>query len=190
MRDRYFTDEVSSVLLRSRTSGLTDSPIIFYGASNISRWRTLRGDMMPLPCLNHGFGGATDIELLHWADRLVGAFSPRAVVVNCSQNDLTAYGDEDILSNKTRLADKLKNMTDDLLFLSVIKAPCVESQSERIKRLDEAVGRICRRAGTRFIDISGLFAADCFEDDAHLNAEGYRRLAAVLRGELRQYIRE
>ena len=116
--------------------------------------------------------------------------SPRAVVVNCSQNDLTAYGDEDILSNKTRLADKLKNMTDDLLFLSVIKAPCVESQSERIKRLDEAVGRICRRAGARFIDISGLFAADCFEDDAHLNAEGYRRLAAVLRGELRQYIRE
>ena len=69
-------------LLKSR---MTHPPnpgcIVFVGSSSIRFWDTLVSDMKPLDVINRGFGGSQFSDLDQYADRLVVAYHPRAVVV-------------------------------------------------------------------------------------------------------------
>ena len=62
--------------------------IVFIGSSSIRLWSTLTEDMAPLPVIQHGFGGAKLHDVVHYADRLVVAYHPRAVVVFAGTNDI------------------------------------------------------------------------------------------------------
>ncbi len=66
--------------------------IVFYGSSSIRLWSTLEADMAPLPAINHGFGGAKLHDIEQWAERMVNAYAPRAVVVFAGTNDITPGG--------------------------------------------------------------------------------------------------
>lgn len=73
--------------LLAETSGRTDA-VVFVGSSSIRFWSTLERDMQPLDVVQHGFGGAKLGDLEHYAERLVNAYRPRAVVVFAGSNDL------------------------------------------------------------------------------------------------------
>lgn len=62
--------------------------VVFIGSSSIRLWTTLEQDMFPLPVIQHGFGGAKLNDVVHYADRLVSAYQPRAVVVFAGTNDI------------------------------------------------------------------------------------------------------
>jgi hypothetical protein len=62
--------------------------VLFIGSSSIRFWETLAEDMAPLPVIQHGFGGAKLNDVVHYAGRLVNAWSPRAVVVFAGTNDI------------------------------------------------------------------------------------------------------
>ena len=62
--------------------------IVFVGSSSIRFWDTLVSDMKPLDVINRGFGGSQFSDLDQYADRLVVAYHPRAVVVYEGDNDL------------------------------------------------------------------------------------------------------
>ena len=62
--------------------------IVFVGSSSIRFWRTLETDMKPLDVINRGFGGSEFSDLDMYAQRIVVAYRPRAVVVYEGDNDL------------------------------------------------------------------------------------------------------
>jgi len=62
--------------------------VIFVGSSSIRLWDTLVEDMAPIPVIQHGFGGAKLNDLVYYAERLVNAYQPRAVVVFAGSNDI------------------------------------------------------------------------------------------------------
>lgn len=62
--------------------------VVFVGSSSIRLWRTLAQDMAPLPVIQHGFGGAKLNDVVHYAERLVNNYEPRAVVVFAGTNDI------------------------------------------------------------------------------------------------------
>jgi|SRR5690242_11821964 lysophospholipase L1-like esterase len=62
--------------------------IIFTGSSSIAYWSSLAEDMKPLPVINRGFGGSEYTDVNHYADRIVIAYHPAAVVVYAGDNDL------------------------------------------------------------------------------------------------------
>jgi lysophospholipase L1-like esterase len=64
--------------------------IVFAGASSIRLWGTLLEEMKPLEVTNRGFGGSQYSDLNHYAQRIVMAYHPRAVVVYEGDNDLAA----------------------------------------------------------------------------------------------------
>jgi lysophospholipase L1-like esterase len=64
--------------------------IVFAGASSIRLWGTLLEEMKPLDVTNRGFGGSQYSDLNHFAQRIVMAYHPRAVVVYEGDNDLAA----------------------------------------------------------------------------------------------------
>src|ERR1700691_1423201 len=62
--------------------------IVFVGSSSIRFWRTLGTDMQPLDVINRGFGGSEMSDIAQYANRIVVAYKPRAVVVYAGDNDL------------------------------------------------------------------------------------------------------
>ena len=63
--------------------------VLFVGSSSIRLWRTLANDMSPFTIIQHGFGGATINDVVHFSDRLINAFDPSAVVIFAGTNDIT-----------------------------------------------------------------------------------------------------
>jgi lysophospholipase L1-like esterase len=64
--------------------------IVFAGSSSFRFWDTLVSDMKPLDVINRGFGGSEFSDLDQYANRIVIAYRPRAVVVYEGDNDLAA----------------------------------------------------------------------------------------------------
>lgn len=62
--------------------------VVFIGSSSIRLWSSLEQDMAPIPVIQHGFGGAKLNDLVYYAQRLVNAYRPRAVVVFAGTNDI------------------------------------------------------------------------------------------------------
>ena len=62
--------------------------IVFTGSSSFRFWETLGPDMQPLDVINRGFGGSEFSDLDQYAERIVVAYHPRAVVVYEGDNDL------------------------------------------------------------------------------------------------------
>jgi lysophospholipase L1-like esterase len=66
--------------------------IVFTGSSSIAYWSSLENDMKPLPVINRGFGGSEYTDVNQYADRIVIAYHPAAVVVYAGDNDLASPG--------------------------------------------------------------------------------------------------
>jgi lysophospholipase L1-like esterase len=62
--------------------------IVFAGSSSFRYWDTLTTDMKPLDVVNRGFGGSEFSDLNLYAQRIVIAYRPSAVVVYEGDNDL------------------------------------------------------------------------------------------------------
>jgi hypothetical protein len=64
--------------------------VVFVGSSSIRLWSTLAEDFPGVPIINRGFGGSELPDSVHFADRIVMPYRPRAVVLYAGQNDLWA----------------------------------------------------------------------------------------------------
>ena len=63
--------------------------IVFVGSSSFTFWSTLEQDMEPLHVINRGFGGARMPDVLHYVERIVLLYHPRAVVLFAGTNDIS-----------------------------------------------------------------------------------------------------
>lgn len=62
--------------------------ILFVGSSSFTLWSTMEHDLSPLPVLNRGFGGAKIGDVVHYAERIVIPYRPRAIVLFAGTNDI------------------------------------------------------------------------------------------------------
>jgi lysophospholipase L1-like esterase len=62
--------------------------ILFVGSSSIRYWAELAEDMAPLTVVRRGFGGARLSDLVHFADRVILPYAPRAIVLHAGGNEL------------------------------------------------------------------------------------------------------
>lgn len=63
--------------------------IVCIGSSSMRGWHgTIKDDLAPLTIIPRGFGGSTMNDLLHYADRVVLSYKPRAIVVYEGDNDI------------------------------------------------------------------------------------------------------
>jgi hypothetical protein len=82
-------DDIRALEERSAGRFGPGEAVVFVGSSSIRFWSTLEADMAPMPVLQHGFGGAKLGDVVYYAQRLVKAWQPRAVVVFAGTNDIT-----------------------------------------------------------------------------------------------------
>jgi lysophospholipase L1-like esterase len=84
----FFEDEIAAFEAADRAQPPPERPIVFVGSSSIRLWGSLARDMAPLPVLNRGFGGSQLAHAVHFAERAVIRYRPRAVVLYAGDNDL------------------------------------------------------------------------------------------------------
>ena len=170
--------------------------IVLTGSSSFARWRTMEADLAPLTVIPRGFGGSTMADVLHYVDRLVMPYEPRAVVIYEGDND-TFYG----VSPKT-VADQLKQVVSKIkaalpdtrvYVLSVKPSLARVSVWDKAQETTELYKRIIASddrlhfidVATPFLKADGTVMDDVFVDDGlHLNDKGNRIWAAAIKSVL------
>jgi len=173
--------------------------IVFIGSSSIRLWEDLEEDMAPLPVLNRGFGGAHMSHLVHNAERIVTAYTPRAVVVYGGDNDIGAgKTPETIAADFASLVERLRSHQPDLPIYFITIKPS-RLRWEQWPAMSETNTLIARMASAdrnlSILDVSrpmlDLGQGEAPPDDLfwidglHLSEQGYAIWAEVVSSRLK-----
>jgi lysophospholipase L1-like esterase len=172
--------------------------ILFTGSSSIRMWSDLESDMAPLRVLNRGFGGAHMDHVLHFADRIITPYEPRAIVLYVGDNDIGAGKTPATVEADFRklVAHVRQEQPTVPIYFLTIKASRLRWDLWPV--MDEANRRIAAIASDdpeiRVIDVSapmiergdgGEPPSDLFPfDGLHLSEEGYALWTSVIRPRL------
>jgi lysophospholipase L1-like esterase len=107
--------EIAGFERADRESPPPRDAILFVGSSSIRFWDGLAEDMAPLVVIRRGFGGAKLSDLVHFSDRIVFPYAPRAIVIHAGGNELN-----DVVGNRGRSPDEAH--ADFRLLVSRIRA--------------------------------------------------------------------
>ncbi len=187
---------------RFNAQDLLDPPehgaVLFVGSSQIRRWEALSEQFRDCRLLQRGIGGAHLDHIIHHVDDLVLKHHPRVIVVWAGTNDLAGGDDGQTVSQDfQRFVILVFNAQPDveILYLGIMPTPGREGNRPQE---DIANGLIQRMAQdhpkVHYIDLPLAFEkfspysdsdfTSLFVDPIHLNPEGYKFWASVIRNEL------
>lgn len=172
--------------------------VVFIGSSSIRLWDSLADDMSPMPVIQHGFGGAKLNDVVHYAERLVNAYQPRAVVVFVGTNDIepgASKSPQVLLASYQSFVGKVRVSQPDLpiFYIGITPSPrrwAVWPIAQSTNRLIEAWS--AADPNLHFIDTSDALLASNGEPDEdnylfdglHLSKRGYRIWREIIRQRL------
>ncbi len=160
--------------------------ILFTGSSSVRHWhKNLAKDFDGLVVLGRGFGGSTMPELLHFMDRLVLPYKPRAVVVYEGDNDLNSgIAVEELLENYRKFHKRLQRKVPGcrLFVLAIKPSPSRDNIWDKAQEANARLAEWCKsEKNVTFIDVatpmlneSGKPRPELFlRDRLHMTREGY-----------------
>ncbi|MBC7893437.1 MAG: hypothetical protein H7Y12_14570, partial [Sphingobacteriaceae bacterium] len=175
------------------------APIVFVGSSSFAFWTDVKTYFPGKPILNRGFGGSELSDALHFADRVILAYTPKQVVIYAGENDL-AIGNKnavDVYRLFVQLFGKLRRAQPALpiAYVAIKPSPSRWKLKPEMDQANRLIRRYLRRQrNAAFIDVvpvmldpatarpkPGIFKSDSL----HMNAEGYKLWAELLRPVLR-----
>lgn len=173
--------------LEQRSVDAVPGSVVFVGSSSIRLWDSLSEDMEPMRVVHNGFGGALTREVLHYADRLVTKYQPRAVVYYAGDNDLGHPGQstpERVRNNFRAFVKKVRatGQQPDIFFVSIKPSPRRVERWPEMRRANHIIHLDAQRdSQLHFIDVSramldsnGRARQELFRSDGlHLNERGY-----------------
>lgn len=189
--------EIAAFERMDRESPPARDAILFVGSSSIRFWDDLAEDMAPLTVVRRGFGGARLSDLLHFADRIIFPYAPRAIVLHAGGNELN-----DVPGNQRRTAEQAHadfraliakirtRLPDAPIYYLALRPSRLPGARDRFLDLVRAdcVGEV----GLHYLDAgAGLALPDGSPDPRlirwdriHLNREGYAVWAPPVRDRL------
>ena len=175
--------------------------ILLTGSSSIMYWNEdAPADLAPLTVIPRGFGGSVMNDVLHYLDRVVLKYQPRAVLIYEGDNDTgrnNIPNDQIIEQLELIIARVHKQLPEARIYVlsvnpSVARVatwPIAQALNERYQQIaarDPLVHYI--DVATPFLNSDGSVMTDIFVDDnLHLNEKGYDIWAASVREVLMRY---
>lgn len=160
--------------------------VLLVGSSSIRMWHgDLAEDLAPLTVIGRGFGGSNTNDLLHYADRLIVNYKPRAVVIYEGDNDVAqGIPPRTILATYERLLDKIEADLPGcrVYVLSIKPSPRRWEMWPKMMQVNKQLAQLAKqRKHVTYIDIAspmlgqdGQPRSDLFiGDNLHLNRLGY-----------------
>lgn len=160
--------------------------VLCVGSSSIRMWHDdLAKDLAPLTVIGRGFGGSNTNDLLHYADRIVIKYKPRAIMIYEGDNDIAqGIKPRAVVATYKRLLDKIeRDLPCCRVYLLAVKpSPKRWKFWPKMKRVNEGLAELADdRKAVTYLDIAspmlnadGQPRADLFiKDNLHLNRAGY-----------------
>jgi len=172
--------------------------IVFTGSSSIARWETLVYEMKPLDVINRGFGGSQYSDLNQYANRIVIAYRPSAVVVYEGDNDLAAGSSKtpESVAKEARVFTEIIHSALPQTWIYIISIKPSKSRLNEWPKMRAANRMIREFASTaervRYIDVAsamldtqGNLQADLFvEDGLHPTQKCYALWTSIIKPRL------
>jgi len=168
--------------------------ILFTGSSSIRFWSGLRKDFPNHNVLNRGFGGSEMSDLLYYAEPLILNYNPKEVFIYEGDNDINSgKSTEEILANADKLLILLRaHLPAKVKIIFISAKPSIarwhlkekyEEFNRQLKAWTSTKKNVLfADVWTPMLDSTGAVRKDLFiEDNLHMNKEGYKIWAAVLR---------
>jgi len=191
-------DAISALESKTRDRYRPGQGVVFTGSSSIRLWDTLIEDMAPIEVIQHGFGGAKLNDLVYYAERLVNAYHPRAVVVFAGSNDIqpeAAKSPEQLLASYQAFVARVRagQPAVPIYFIGITPSPLrwsvwpvAQATNALIQQWSESDPNL------HFIDTSGGLMGGNGEPDPdnyrfdglHLSAQGYSVWRDIIRNRL------
>jgi lysophospholipase L1-like esterase len=184
-------DDIRAFEAEDREHPPAPGGVLFVGSSSIRLWK-LEESFPDLKPLNRGFGGSEIADSLHFADRIILPYRPRAIVFYAGDND-TANGKSaaQVREDFGKLYEKIHAALPEtkVLFLAIkpsrARWELIETQREANRLIAEFAEE---QEQLEFVDVAtpllgedGLPREALFEKDRlHLNAAGYEVWNGVL----------
>ena len=162
--------------------------IIFYGASNFRMWTEMEQDLPEYRVQNHGFGGCTDQDLVHYADKLLYPYHPDIVFFQTGSNDYVSLKGTDeekvaaCMDYKKQMFAEIHRQLPNakLVVMSGLLLPGRSEYRELTEEINKALETLCAETDYLwFVDASAMtwdgqcYAEELFiKDGIHLNHEG------------------
>jgi len=167
--------------------------ILFIGSSSVRLWRDVQHDFPDLTCINRGFGGSTTSDAVYYFDRIVKPYDPSKIVLFTGSNDLNKGMKPDaVVEDYKKFLDLVKAElpNSEILVLSVKISVSTKKLQKELEKTNALLKKlVVNYPRSKFVDVipmmtdktgAPLPAVFC-GDSTHLNAEGYRKLADVVR---------
>ncbi|MBK1878505.1 GDSL-type esterase/lipase family protein [Pelagicoccus mobilis] len=189
-----FEKEVTELEERARERGISKGGIVCVGSSSMRMWTPrIEQDLAPLSVVPMGFGGSQFSDAIHYFDRLVAAYEPRAVLVYEGDNDV-AKGKTPVVVARdfldfVRLCHE-QNSEMRVYVISIKPSIARASVWPQAVKANAMLKAICEEdERLNFIDVAhALIGRDgvakeryFVEDGIHLNDLGYDRWARAVR---------
>jgi hypothetical protein len=165
-----------------------DDAILFVGSSSIRFWSTLEQDMAPFSVIKRGFGGAKLNDVIYYADKIIFAYRPKAIVLFAGTNDITGRDNDksalQVAGDFIRLAELITAQLPetDLYYLPITPTtsrweiwPEAAKANQFIREYASGNEKIhFIEATPYFMDEKGYPRGELlFWDGIHLNKDGY-----------------
>ncbi|MCF7849457.1 MAG: hypothetical protein K9M45_11460 [Kiritimatiellales bacterium] len=160
--------------------------ILCIGSSSMRGWHeTLKEDLAPLTVIPRGFGGSTMNDLLHFSDRVVLPYKPRAIVVYEGDNDVAkGVSPEKILETARLFIAKVHGELPKCRIYFLAIKPSIKRWEmwPTMKKANALIEAMCRQdERLTFVDITapmlngaGVPKPGIFKQDKlHMNRDGY-----------------
>ena len=162
--------------------------ILFAGSSSFTKWKDVAMYFPGYPIINRGFGGASLVDLIYYADEAIIQYQPSQVFIYCGENDMadvdTVSPATVLLRFKTLHTILLKKLprTTKIIFVSLkpsIARWHLESKFIQANQLIE--GYIATQKNIQYLDVHTAMLDENKEvlkdifiaDKLHMNPKGY-----------------
>jgi len=171
-----------------------ENAIVLTGSSSIAFWNEeAPGELSPLTVIARGFGGSIMHDLLHYLDRVVLTYQPRAVLIYEGDNDTFRGMPNDLIIEHYHegISRIHAELPEARIYLVTVKPSiarlaqwaAASELNQRFRAIAASDPRIhVIDVATPMLDANGQVLDDIFvDDDLHLNEKGYTIWAAAIR---------
>jgi lysophospholipase L1-like esterase len=189
--------EIAGIETKDKEAGVNSAKVVFVGSSSIRLW-DIKKSFPELDAVNHGFGGSTIADSVHFFDRLVAAFKPKIVVFYAGDNDLAAgLTPDQVHADFRAFAEKMHKELPEtkLVYIAIKPSPSRAKLFDKQKAANELIRKSIQSESKHFVyvdvlkpmlDTDGKARPELFvQDMLHMNADGYALWTKLIEAEIR-----
>ncbi len=177
---------------QDRTQPPPERAVLFVGSSSIVGW-DLKKSFPELTTINRGFGGSQIADSIHFAERIVLAYKPRAIVFYAGDNDVAAgKSPERVAVDYAAFAKKVHDTLPETKIVYVAIKPSIKRWHliDKMRQANHLIRETTEKDPRQvfvaveepMLGADGKPRAELFKKDGlHLNAKGYRLWSDLVR---------